>query len=66
MWKVKKLNKFIKQTGIKDCGVCCIYNILKLNNEDISLEKLRDKTKTDKNGTPVLRSLSGDRPQFRR
>lgn len=47
------MNKFIKQTGIKDCGVCCIYNILKLNNEDISLEKLRDKTKTDKNGTSI-------------
>ncbi len=42
---------FVKQSGIKDCGAACLLMIVKYYNGDISLENLRDLTKTSKNGT---------------
>ena len=42
---------FIKQDGLKDCGVACISMILKHYGGFINHEKLCDLTKTTKNGT---------------
>lgn len=41
---------FVKQEGLKDCGVACLLMIIRYYNGNISIEKLRDMTKTDKNG----------------
>lgn len=41
----------IRQYDIKDCGVCCLLSIVKHYKGDISLEVLREYTKTTKKGT---------------
>ena len=41
---------FVKQEGLKDCGVASLLMIIRYYNGNISMEKLRDMTKTDKNG----------------
>ncbi len=46
-------HKYIKQDGLKDCGVCCLYNIIKYYGGSIDIDKLRIYTKTDDNGTNV-------------
>ncbi len=46
-------HRYIKQEGIKDCGVCTLYNIIKYHGGSINIEKLRRLTKTDENGTNV-------------
>ena len=45
--------KFIKQEGIRDCGICCLYNIIRFYGGNIDIEKLRDLTKTNENGTSI-------------
>lgn len=45
--------KYIKQEGIKDCGVACLYNIVKFHKGNISIEKLRKLTNTDEKGTSI-------------
>ena len=45
--------KYERQHGIKDCGVTCLYNIIKYSNGNISMSKLRRLTKTNENGTNV-------------
>ena len=42
---------FVKQHDLKDCGVACLSMIIEFYNGHISIEKLRDLTHTDKNGT---------------
>lgn len=42
---------FIKQEGLKDCGVASLLMIIKYYNGYISIEELRDITKTNKEGT---------------
>lgn len=42
---------FIKQKGLKDCGVASLMMIIKYYKGKISFEELRDLTKTNKNGT---------------
>ena len=51
---------FVKQEGLKDCGVACLLMIIRYYDGNISLEKLRDMTKTDKNGVTAyhLKSAS--------
>lgn len=46
-------HKYIKQDGLKDCGVCCLYNIIKYYGGSIDIDKLRIMTKTDSNGTNI-------------
>ncbi len=46
-------HKYVNQIGIKDCGVTCLYNIIKYYKGNISIEKLRRLTKTDDSGTSV-------------
>lgn len=42
---------FVKQEGCKDCGVASLQMIIKYYNGYISLDELRDMTKTNKEGT---------------
>ena len=46
-------NKFVRQQEIKDCGVTCLYNIIRYYKGNISIDKLRNLTKTDENGTSI-------------
>jgi len=48
---MKKKIPVIKQEGIKDCGAACLLSIIRYYGGDISLEKLRELTKTTKIGT---------------
>ena len=45
--------KYVKQNGLKDCGIYSLYNILKYYGGDISIEKLRTMTNTNNNGTSM-------------
>ncbi len=42
---------FVKQTGLKDCGVACLQMIIKYYQGYISIRQLQEMTKTTKNGT---------------
>ena len=42
---------FVKQEGIKDCGCASLLMIIKYYNGNVSIERLRDMTLTNKNGT---------------
>ena len=42
---------FVKQEGFKDCGVACLLMIIRYYKGNISIERLRDLTHTNKNGT---------------
>ena len=46
-------HKFIRQQNAKDCGVVCLYNIIKYYKGNISVDELRQMLSTDKNGTSV-------------
>jgi len=46
-----KKELIIKQSNIKDCGICCLESIIKYYGGYIPLEKLREETKTNKDGT---------------
>lgn len=46
-------HKFVRQQGIKDCGVTCLYNIIRYYKGNISIDKLKNLTKTDNNGTSI-------------
>ena len=46
--------KFNKQDGLKDCGACCLHNIIRYYNGYINFEKLKKMTCTSKEGTNVL------------
>ena len=42
--------EIVLQDGVKDCGICCLLSIIKHYKGNISKEKLRELTLTDKNG----------------
>lgn len=42
---------FVKQEGLKDCGCACLLMIIKYYKGNVSIERLRDLTHTNKNGT---------------
>ena len=46
--------KYNKQDGIKDCGVCCLHNIIRYYGGNINFEKLRKMVNTDKSGTSIF------------
>ena len=46
-------HKFIRQQDAKDCGVICLYNIIKYYKGNIGIDELRQMLNTDKNGTSV-------------
>ena len=45
--------RYVKQEGIRDCGITCLYNIIRYYNGDVSIEKLRELTHTNENGTSI-------------
>ena len=45
--------RYVKQTGIRDCGITCLYNIIRYFNGNVSIEKLRELTDTNENGTSI-------------
>ncbi|NHN27378.1 peptidase domain-containing ABC transporter [Flavobacterium jejuense] len=45
---------FAKQLDQSDCGVTCLLSVIKLNGGNISLEKLRELSGTNKQGTTML------------
>ena len=49
---------FVKQEGFKDCGCACMLMILKFYGGNISIERLRDLTLTNKNGTSAYNLVS--------
>ena len=44
----------VRQNGIKDCGVSCLLSIIRYYKGNLPIERLRDMTKTDKNGTSAF------------
>ena len=48
---MKKKIVFVKQEGVKDCGVSSLLSIIKYYGGNINIEKLREMTKTNKSGT---------------
>lgn len=42
---------FVKQEGLKDCGASCLLMIVRYYKGNLSIERLRDLTRTSKNGT---------------
>ena len=45
---------FVKQEGIKDCGVACLSMIINYYKGYVNYERLIDMTKTNKNGSSAL------------
>ena len=45
--------KYVRQEGLRDCGICCLYNIIRYYKGNIDLEKLRLLTRTNENGTSI-------------
>lgn len=50
---------FVKQVDLKDCASCCLLMIIKYYNGFVSLEKLRDITKTTKLGVNAYNLCEG-------
>ena len=50
---------FVKQTGIKDCGVACLKMIIKYYGGDYPISKLRELTNTTKEGTSAYNLIEG-------
>ena len=45
--------KYVRQEGIQDCGICSLFNIVKYYGGNIDIEKLRNMTNTNENGTSI-------------
>lgn len=48
----------IHQEGYKDCGAACLLMIIKYYKGNLSIEKIRDMTKTSKNGTTAYNLIN--------
>ena len=55
------MRRFIRQVGLQDCGVCCLYNITKYYGGYIDYNKLRELTDTNKNGTSIQNLLNASK-----
>lgn len=53
--------RYVKQTGIRDCGITCLYNIIKYYKGDVSIEKLRKLTHTNENGTSIYNLMEASK-----
>lgn len=49
---------FVKQEGLKDCGVCCLQMIIKYYKGYVPISKLRHITKTTKDGTTAYHLIN--------
>lgn len=45
--------RYTRQEGLVDCGICCLYNIIRYYKGNIDIEKLRKITNTNENGTSI-------------
>ena len=45
--------RFVRQEGLRDCGVCALLNIIRYYGGNIDIEKLRKLTNTNENGTSI-------------
>lgn len=50
---------FVKQIGIKDCGVACLRMIIQYYGGDCPIQKLRQLTNTTKEGTSAYHLIEG-------
>ena len=50
--------KYVRQEGIQDCGICSLYNIVRYYGGNVDIEKLRDITNTNENGTSIYNLVS--------
>ena len=50
---------YVRQIGIKDCGVACLKMILQFYGGNESLERLRNLTNTTKEGTSAFDLIKG-------
>jgi ATP-binding cassette subfamily B protein len=53
--------RYVKQEGIRDCGIACLYNIIRYYNGSVSLEKLRELTHTNENGTSIYNLMEASK-----
>lgn len=53
--------RYVKQEGIRDCGVACLYNIIRYYKGNVSTEKLRELIHTNKNGTSIYNILEASK-----
>ena len=53
--------RYVKQEGIRDCGITCLYNIIRYYKGDVSLEKLRELTDTNENGTSIYNIIKASK-----
>ena len=52
---------FVKQEGIKDCGVACLSMIINYYKGYVNYERLIEMTKTNKNGSSALNIIEAAR-----
>jgi len=55
---VLKKYPFVKQEGFKDCGCASLLMIIRYYKGNVSIERLRDLTHTNKNGTNAYNLIS--------
>src|SRR5687768_4354793 len=53
-WLRQHKKRLLLQKDVADCGVVCLQNILREYNVELSLEKLREMSGTDAEGTTLL------------
>ena len=53
--------RYVKQQGIRDCGITCLYNIIRYYKGNFSLEKLRELTNTNENGTSIYNIIKASK-----
>lgn len=50
--------RYVKQEGLVDCGICCLYNIIRYYKGNMDIEKLRRLTNTNENGTSIYNLIN--------
>ena len=53
--------RYVKQEGIRDCGITCLYNIIRYYKGDVSMEKLRELTHTNESGTSIYNLMEASK-----
>ena len=53
--------RYVKQEGIRDCGISCLYNIIRYHKGNVSIEKLRELTETNENGTSIYNIIKASK-----
>lgn len=53
--------RYVKQEGIRDCGITCLYNIIRYYKGNVSIEKLRELTHTNENGTSIYNLIEASK-----